>query len=954
MSINVTFNGATIMKPGAYSQEIIDKSGGFPVGPTGLVAIFGESTAGPPGSTISDISNSKFTPDQLPAIQALYGSGPIVDACSFLFAPAADGAVPGGAQTVYIYKTNNSTQSSLALANNFGTLQSLKYGTSGNLITYQDVAVPAQPAQTTSTASFNLTGAPFDMIVSGSPHLNDALAQEAEANALAAYLAFTGETATPIAAVLDGQTLTPGVYSTSAASLAGTSSGTLTFNGAGTYVIITSSTLVTGAGAGAVPTMILTGGATAANIYWVVGSSATINSGVSSAGAIFQGNVIADVSISVSQTATINGSMVALTGAITYAAAAQVHSQGSSLLGAAGGFAALASSTITNTGSSFFYGNVGTSPGTSVTLAGGTIVAGGGLTMVLRLNGDASANDNTFTLPSGIVTRALLQSALTNAGNWSAGLPSGMTFTVSGSADTAAFLNIAQALGSNPQRNGHGLNFQLVSGGLLAAVNILAGLYISETEDMSVITINNTGALTTESGTVGGTIILELGRVGGGSVAPVATVNATNLLLINNSVIEYTIPLANFPSMNSLVQFINGSTAGLWTAALPSALVGQLPPSALDEAANVGANSSGGSLPAQFKDDAYAIKQFFAQSSNVKLIQTSGQGVNGLLDPQGPTYFAGGSLGATQSADIPNALAAIQAVHVNSVVPLFSRDASKDILDLMTDPSSNYTIAAIHQSVKTFLSLQATTKARSECQGYLSLHDTYLNCKLQAQNLADARCQLAIQDQLEVNSLGSLVWFLPWAGACMLAGARGGSPVGLPMTFKYFNTSGIRQTGQLMSTPAAQIVNDFNPATQYDDAIQNGITFWEKPPTGGFRLVVDNTTYGADPNWVFNRANVLYASDVLAYDFRNQLQAIYVGVKNTVSAAAVKSTCDSILTGYLAQGITVSTSDAPNGYKQLVVQIVGNTINISVVVKLVEGIDFVLATITLQRATSSA
>jgi hypothetical protein len=77
-------------------------------------------------------------------------------------------------------------------------------------------------------------------------------------------------------------------------------------------------------------------------------------------------------------------------------------------------------------------------------------------------------------------------------------------------------------------------------------------------------------------------------------------------------------------------------------------------------------------------------------------------------------------------------------------------------------------------------------------------------------------------------------------------------------------------------------------------------------------------------------------------------------LKNTVSAAEIKSTCEAILSSYLAQGITVSTSDAKNGFKQLVVQINGNTVNISVVVKLVEGIDFVLADITLQRASQTA
>jgi hypothetical protein len=941
MAINVTFNGATIYKPGAYSQEIIDLGGGFPVGPTGLVAIFGEATSGPPGSKVPDLSTNVFSPDQLPAVQSLYGSGPIVDACTFLFAPGADGAIPGGAQQVYIYKTNESTQASLLLAGSYGTLLANAYGTGGNQLTYTNVAVPAQAAQTTSTASFNLTGAPFDTIVSGSPHLNDALAQEAQANALSAYTTLGTETATPIAAVLDGQTLTPGVYSTGAASLAGSGPATLTFNGAGVYVIQTASTLVTGAGGAA--TMTLTGGATAANIFWIVGSAATINSGVFADGP-FQGNVLAETAITVTNGGIVNGSLVALTAAITFSAATTVHSQASSQLGAAGSFAALASSTITNTGSSFFYGNVGTSPGTSVTLGAGTIVAGAGLTMVLRLNGAPASLDNTFTLPSGVVTTALLQSALTTSGNWSMGLPAGITFTVTGT-NVAAFLNIAQTGGSSP---GYGINFDLVSGAFPAAVNIALGLYTAETENMTVITIRNNIANTSESSTLGGTIVLELGRTGGGSVAPVVTVNATNMLLINNSAIEYTIPLAGFPSLNSLVQFINGTTGGNWTAALPTTLVGQLPTSALDQVTAVGAN---GANAAQIKDDAYVTGLFFAQSANVSMLN---QVLVGLPSPQILTFLTGGTLGGTLTADIVNALTAFQSIRVNSVIPLFSRDASADIADGLTDPSSDYTIDAIHQAVKTHCSLMATTKEKSERQGYLSLKDTYLNCKLESQNMADARLQLVIQDIRQVNAAGVIQWFQPWAGACLLAGARGGSPVGLPMTFKYFNMSGIRQTAQSMNTPEAQIVQDFNPGTQYDDAIQNGLTFWEKPQTGGFRLVLDNTTYGADANWVYNRANVLYAADVLAFDFRSQLENIFVGIKNTVSAASVKSTCDSILTGYLAQGITVSTSDAGNGYKQLVVQIVGNTINISVTVKLVEGIDFVLATITLQRATASA
>jgi hypothetical protein len=48
MAINVSFNGSTIYKPGSYSKRSIDLGGGFPLSPTGLIALFGEATAGHP------------------------------------------------------------------------------------------------------------------------------------------------------------------------------------------------------------------------------------------------------------------------------------------------------------------------------------------------------------------------------------------------------------------------------------------------------------------------------------------------------------------------------------------------------------------------------------------------------------------------------------------------------------------------------------------------------------------------------------------------------------------------------------------------------------------------------------------------------------------------------------------------------------------------------------------
>jgi hypothetical protein len=733
MAINVSFNGATIYKPGAYSKVSIDLGGGFPLSPTGIIAIFGESDAGTPGASEVNIANNVFSPEQIPQIKQKYRNGPLVDACNFLFAPGSDGAIPGGAQAVYIYKTNASLRATLTLANTWGTVRALEWGQGGNKLTYKNVLVPA-------TSAVRASSAPFD--------------------------------------------------------------------------------------------------------------------------------VSADVATD---------------------------------------------------------------------------------TLVLRVNGGAS---NTFTAPASTDTRALLQTALNAGGNWSGGVPAGMTFAVSGSSDAAAVVTLTRSASGTPNREGFGRNFEIVSGTLVAAANLgPAGLLTAASEDMAVITLSNKRDLVDESLSVGGNIVVRLGRNGG--TAPTVTVNATSLILSNNASPEYTLALADFATLNELSAYVNSSTGGNWTMSLGSTLYGQLNPSTLDRVTALGALGSSTVLPAQIKKDSSEVRAFFAQASSAELV-TGASSFVGLPDASAETFLAGGAKGATTTSDITSALSKFEKFRVNSVVPLMSRDATADIADSLTDPASNYTIDGIHQAVKTHLSLMETTKRKSERQGYLSFKSTYALSKQKAQDLASARVQLSIQDVRQTDSNGVIKWFQPWAGSCLLAGARGGSPIGLPMTNKYFNMAGIRQTGQPMSTAEADIVVDFDPDLQYDDAIQNGITFWENPQTGGFRLVVDNTTYGKDGNWVYNRANVLYAADVLAFDFRSQLENIYVGVKNTINATEVKSTCESILATYLAQGITVSTSDAKNGFKQLVVQINGNTINVSVVVKLVEGIDFILADITLQRASSTA
>ena len=109
---------------------------------------------------------------------------------------------------------------------------------------------------------------------------------------------------------LGGLTLAPGLYKSNS-SLA-ISSGDLTLDAKGdvnaVWIFQMGSTLTTTAGR----KIILANGAKAANIFWQVGSSATLGTG-----SVFEGNILALASITVTTGATVDGHLFARTGAVT-------------------------------------------------------------------------------------------------------------------------------------------------------------------------------------------------------------------------------------------------------------------------------------------------------------------------------------------------------------------------------------------------------------------------------------------------------------------------------------------------------------------------------------------------------------------------------------------------------------------------------------------------------------
>jgi len=156
-----------------------------------------------------------------------------------------------------------------------------------------------------------VTGLPPGTVTGGSLHAGDPTATAAQA---AAHTAYSDLVAQPCGTNLTGKTLgtspgavtlSPGVYCfNSSAQL----TGILTLNGKGVYIFKIVSTLTTASNS----SVVLAGGATAGNVFWQVGSSATLGTNTS-----FKGSVFALISDTVTTGTTITGRVVALTGAVT-------------------------------------------------------------------------------------------------------------------------------------------------------------------------------------------------------------------------------------------------------------------------------------------------------------------------------------------------------------------------------------------------------------------------------------------------------------------------------------------------------------------------------------------------------------------------------------------------------------------------------------------------------------
>ncbi len=218
------------------------------------------------------------------------GSTPVGDGFTYTFPLASDFAPPPP-----------QTSQLLGNAHSFAVLANSTVTNTGSSVVSGEVGVSAGSA---------VTGFPPGVVLNGIIHNNDAMALAAQAALTTAYTDLGQRACTaPVNTPLGDNTLIPGVYCySSSAQLTGPLILDAQGDPSAEFVFKIGSTLTAAGGA----SVSLINGASPCNVYWQIGSSATIG-----ANAFFTGNILAQASITMTTGASLSGRALARTGTVT-------------------------------------------------------------------------------------------------------------------------------------------------------------------------------------------------------------------------------------------------------------------------------------------------------------------------------------------------------------------------------------------------------------------------------------------------------------------------------------------------------------------------------------------------------------------------------------------------------------------------------------------------------------
>jgi hypothetical protein len=447
-----------------------------------------------------------------------------------------------------------------------------------------------------------------------------------------------------------------------------------------------------------------------------------------------------------------------------------------------------------------------------------------------------------------------------------------------------------------------------------------------------------------ETVTVQGQVWLTLGYTGT-TASAVISAGVMTITVTGGAGASQTITLADYPTIADLCQYLNSLTG--YTAAPATTALGQKASTSLDAGTYTIATKHGAKT-GRIKADGY---RFLTEvnSGNI-LVDISAvipaTALVGLPDVASLAFLSGGARGATTDAAVLGALDALKACRGNFVIPLFSRDASFDITDGITDAASTYTIDSINTNARAHVLEMSQMKKRRPRQAFVSCRDTFTNAKNKAGNMASSRVYMGFQDVKDTNSAGVLTQFQPWMQAVKAAGMQAAGFY-RPIVNKLVNVSGVLHPG-----------GGFNDQldSNIEDALKAGLNPAVRAESGGYRWISDQTTYTRDDNFVFNSVQAVYVSDIIAQTVAQRMELAFVGQSVAdVSSVVAKAALDRIMGDILRLKLTAPSDDgALGGYKNASIKINGPSMVVSLEAKLAGALYFIPITFLVTPVQQSA
>lgn len=432
----------------------------------------------------------------------------------------------------------------------------------------------------------------------------------------------------------------------------------------------------------------------------------------------------------------------------------------------------------------------------------------------------------------------------------------------------------------------------------------------------------------------GGEVALKLGYVGTTASLTIDDSTAT-FTVVGGSGATFSVDLKDFPTIAELAEYVNAQTG--FKCAVGTAILGQLPSTALDNVTAATFGTTFGEYTLRLKIDAYRFfNKIQGESALVQLLDTSDDEVQAAAGIPATTsalaFLAGGSKGGTTAAGFVAAVDALEKVDGNFLIPLFSRDATSDITDKLTESTSTYTVDAITAYCRTHVLKMSTLKKRRFRQAIVSKKGTFSAVRESAANMASGFCYMTFQDVRNVASDGTIKQYQPWMGA-VIAGAMQAAGFYRGIVRKFANISG-----------ALQAAADFNDQddTAVENALLSGLLPLRKAQSGGWYWVSDQSTYGKDSNFVYNSLQAVYVANVIAMTTAQRMEQAFVGQSVAdISAPLAKAFLETIMEDFLRLKLIAASDDAAKGFKNALVRIRGTAMEVSFEIKLAGLLYFV-------------